>query len=465
MEKILKDDFFIDASPSWNGYNHQGKVGLFVVLDMIKREKISEEEMEIWELELEWFEDFSIKKNTEYIAIHQVKTYKSSAPSDFKEAIWILLAKLLEFENVENAYLHTVKDMSFKDKLREKLKEYSIKESDKGVNIPYESKMLVRNSGKYEELFDKFSLYDYSDESNTHKYHCEMDNIEEAIENKLQEMSEEYLTSKHLKRVYYNLLGLIDNNIKARHINIQNKNDITKVSISFHEIYQIIRKNHESISKEYATYKLKNEFEKTAVEYVDVYKENIEEFCTNDETELNRFIKFSEIINKIRDLNDTDFLELCLKIMPDSPLKKDSVDYEVNLSNMLHTTDLKNCFFRILKEIETEIDSFKWVYVSKNKSYLPSMINDEDDGFGNKIVLGKIFNNENPELLREVDTIITKDITIPFIKDERFFKSIPMEDSEEDNRRYNDRITVMKKVGLIKITDARKELDHEEFYS
>lgn len=63
MRSNVNEDFFIDASPSWNGYNHQGKVALLVVLDMIRTEEISKEDMKDYELELEWLEDFSIKKN------------------------------------------------------------------------------------------------------------------------------------------------------------------------------------------------------------------------------------------------------------------------------------------------------------------------------------------------------------------------------------------------------------------
>jgi hypothetical protein len=32
---VHKEKYTTDASPSWNGYNHQGKIGIFVVLKMI----------------------------------------------------------------------------------------------------------------------------------------------------------------------------------------------------------------------------------------------------------------------------------------------------------------------------------------------------------------------------------------------------------------------------------------------
>lgn len=463
MVKNKKIDFYIDASPSWNGYNHQGKVGLLVVLDMIKKKKISEETIKEYELELEWLEDFSIKRNSKYISIHQVKTYDSSAPSDFKDAIWILLAKLLEISTIENAYLHTVKDMSFKNQINSKLPDYSMNESDNGDNIPFKSKKSVDDSGRYEELFSKFRLYNYSNEEDDEDvFFCEMSNIEKIIKNKIQELSEKSLTSTHLSRVYYNLLGLIDNNIKEQHDIIQKKKG-KKVRIPFDKIFEVLNKNHEAISEDYAIYKMRSEFEIASAEYINNYKDILKEYYADDETELNKFIKFNKLVCNIGDLNNSDFLKFSLKIMPDTLIKKGSCDYEIELSNALNKTNLQNCFFKILKEIETGLDNNKWVYLSNNKAYLPSLINDDDDAFGNKIVLNRLFDNENPELLNEVDIIITKDITVISIKDEKFFSQIPFDDTEEGNRKRNDRITIMKKVGLMKIDDVRKELDNEKF--
>lgn len=62
------------AIPSWSGFQYQGKVALNVVLDYIL--KIEPSEHENYRLELEWYEDFSIIKNDEYVSIHQVKSYK-----------------------------------------------------------------------------------------------------------------------------------------------------------------------------------------------------------------------------------------------------------------------------------------------------------------------------------------------------------------------------------------------------
>ena len=47
------ESYSTDASPSWNGFNHQGKVAIYVVLKMFREGEISEEDISKYELELE----------------------------------------------------------------------------------------------------------------------------------------------------------------------------------------------------------------------------------------------------------------------------------------------------------------------------------------------------------------------------------------------------------------------------
>jgi len=67
-----------DATPSWSGYNYQGKVALYVVLDKICELYSTGNTADIsnFYLELEWLEDFSVKQiitgASVYKSIHQV---------------------------------------------------------------------------------------------------------------------------------------------------------------------------------------------------------------------------------------------------------------------------------------------------------------------------------------------------------------------------------------------------------
>ncbi|WP_143691177.1 hypothetical protein [Wohlfahrtiimonas populi] len=70
-----------DATPSWNGFNYQGKVGVYVCLSMIleqlkSHDKDSDEFQKYLSehaIQYEWIEDFSILKDDIYISHHQVK--------------------------------------------------------------------------------------------------------------------------------------------------------------------------------------------------------------------------------------------------------------------------------------------------------------------------------------------------------------------------------------------------------
>lgn len=102
MEERESKSTLHDATPSWNGFNYQGKVGLYVALSLINKElgqKLDLDDMTSfmsdYSLEYEWIEDFSIKKGDEYISLHQVKHYKDSRFGSYKDAIDTILTRRL----------------------------------------------------------------------------------------------------------------------------------------------------------------------------------------------------------------------------------------------------------------------------------------------------------------------------------------------------------------------------------
>lgn len=87
-----------DATPSWNGYNYQGKVGLYVCLENILSEARKGVDIPSFEsfinehhIEYEWVEDFAIKKNDTYLTLHQVKHKGENNFNDHAEAISTIL--------------------------------------------------------------------------------------------------------------------------------------------------------------------------------------------------------------------------------------------------------------------------------------------------------------------------------------------------------------------------------------
>ena len=94
----IKKSVLCDATPSWNGYNYQGKVGLYVCLENILREARKGLNTPYFEsflcehhIEYEWIEDFAIKKNDIYLSLHQVKHKGENNFKDHVEAIATIL--------------------------------------------------------------------------------------------------------------------------------------------------------------------------------------------------------------------------------------------------------------------------------------------------------------------------------------------------------------------------------------
>lgn len=115
-----------DASNSWNGYNHQGK--LAVLLSIIKILELYDENRSIDEnkdllkdyfLEIEHLEDFAIGQEINghpvYESIHQVKNHASDAPSHYDSAILGLLSHVNQKKSIQNAYLHLTTKVEFND--------------------------------------------------------------------------------------------------------------------------------------------------------------------------------------------------------------------------------------------------------------------------------------------------------------------------------------------------------------
>lgn len=77
------------ATSIWSGYNHQGRVGLFVGLREVNRLKgVEGQDLNKWKLIFELGEDFQIiheiaNDSTEVISRHQVKAYNSTAFSKY----------------------------------------------------------------------------------------------------------------------------------------------------------------------------------------------------------------------------------------------------------------------------------------------------------------------------------------------------------------------------------------------
>lgn len=98
MSNASSKSILHDATPSWNGYNYQGKVGLYVCLINILKEGRVGVDLPAFDtfldehhIEYEWIEDFAIKRGEDYLSLHQVKHKGENKFKDHVEAIATIL--------------------------------------------------------------------------------------------------------------------------------------------------------------------------------------------------------------------------------------------------------------------------------------------------------------------------------------------------------------------------------------
>ncbi len=87
-----------DATPTWSGFNYQGKIMLLYILSLINQIEKNNDKRD-FSVELERTEDFCIICNSEYISFHQVKAWLSTKKwISYRKA----MKKLLEHRNKVN---------------------------------------------------------------------------------------------------------------------------------------------------------------------------------------------------------------------------------------------------------------------------------------------------------------------------------------------------------------------------
>ena len=104
-----------DASPTWSGFNYQGKVALFHSLGEIKKNLLNDETYNFngYNLLVENHEDFDIESPDGFVSFHQVKAINKCTFGTYENA---LLAMALQLDNKVfikvNGYLHTWRKIS-----------------------------------------------------------------------------------------------------------------------------------------------------------------------------------------------------------------------------------------------------------------------------------------------------------------------------------------------------------------
>lgn len=473
-----------DASPSWSGFNYQGKVALYYALKLINAEPV-DADMSNYSLMLESTEDFEIRHNEIPISFHQVKAYNSSSYSEYSDALFGITLELYKQPNVTGK-IHTWKlinpkpnfqDLatSIQDDLNIILNHYQntipkdgssvLEKAASDQNNITKTAAILRaafNGNKANQLYDhlksisngkndalaRLDAYQYEDGN---KF-CSLDDINSKIKSEIANA----LTKRHypttpeqLEKTFHCFLGIIDRYIIYRH---KNKKLGEKIPISFGEIICALDIEHEDIGKEYLACKFKEKFS----HLIDDYISDPEDYLNQSQSE---YCNLKEARKMLLGLSPKDLWEHYRRFSPQIYLQHNN-----NIENALdvNTDGIRHVLVKILHAINFERVShnalhYKFVYRSATpplQYYLPTTI--INIGRASQIERKIIDNPNMSEILFEVENLIYdgKD-AYQFSPTLAVHTEAPIAE-ESDPRCKRDEM--LKNINLIPISTAQKAL-------
>lgn len=158
----------ISAITSWEDYEYQGHIALYVVLKKIYEALCSGEDISTSELQIEGEEDFSIRKDDKYLSLHQVKagTIYLNENDKFSYIIEILQ------NNAKHGYFHIANGKKIPDdfvnstltyinKLQCELKKTVIEKKDLNDTDKEEDYIIVEKISGNHKKADVYSIIKY----------------------------------------------------------------------------------------------------------------------------------------------------------------------------------------------------------------------------------------------------------------------------------------------------------------
>lgn len=393
-----------NATPSWSGYIHQGKVGFLVALRQL-REGIENniKNLENYAIRYENAEDFDVVGDDDQVlSRHQVKAYvNGNEREDYSDLFNIQTRKFENGKEKINVKGYQVHKFDGRGKVvcevvsNENIYLHVI------VNVPdfnlskceYLSKYPSRT--KYTDNVARVRLYKYNqaeglfycplsqnDNNDTIRDYC-IAEIKEIL--KLKENPLNYNAS-HLKQVYYRYVGsLLDHSIGEAH------SESGFPEISFGKIISIIE---EEVPKD-EVYEMKNTLTYSWEKYHRYSSTDISEEV---------FKSMDKIINHLLSLSKKEFYKFVRMVLPDAKSDED-------FTKIFNITLLEKIFYSMIKDVR----KFSFKHYSflddVEKSYRFSLIDIEKSPGRIATVIKNII--DNSEFLKATfnhDFLINRDI-------------------------------------------------------
>lgn len=471
-----------DASPSWSGFNYQGKVALYYALHQINTLPLQTNFTNL-SLMLEDNEDFEIHNNGTFVSFHQVKAYNISSYSKYADALLEITLELSKQPNVLGK-LHTWMQVnpkrnftciidSLRNDIQSILDEYD--EANPKIGSTIIEKAISESSSKpksaaiiksafpnhtalniYSNLnniilnqndaISRLEAYVYDDGNSF----CDLNTINDKIKNEISTLlssRNKINTPDRVEKTLLYFLGMMDQYIIERHKAKQEEN---KLSINFGEIIDAVIQDHEDIGLRYLSCVFKQKFAFSIEEYIndpDYYKEidgkcNLKEsksiLLSLEPLELWAYYKnFCPHIN-LQELNNTD-----------NALNVDFNGIRFVLTKILHELDYNH--ISIVKEkcqITYETTS------SPIKRFMPSTI---ISGIPITHIEKQIISNSNMwEVLFEIENIIYDGAQVHLFSPKSIIHTeAPIGDDEDPRSRRDD---MLNNIYLVPISDVKVAL-------
>lgn len=473
-----------DASPSWSGFNYQGKVALYHALYLIN-EKLIDSDFPNYTLMLESTEDFEIVHSGTPVSFHQVKAYDSSSFSKYSDALLEITLELYKNKGVEGK-IHTWKEInskpgfksiteSIKDEIKSIVEQYEgmatkdgstllEKASSENNNIPKTAAILRAafpkntadqlctllksiHNGESDAL-SRLAAYTYDDGKN----HCELDDINTKIKNEiLKALTKRKITvtSDSLEKAFYYFLGMIDKYVTYRH---QTKQSPQKQPITFKQIVESISIDHADIGEEYLAYQFQDIFFKL----IDEYFNDDEDYSEpNQGTHCN--LKLAK--NLLLGLSAKELWALYRSFSPQVYLEQ-----ETNIKNAINidTNGIRYVLIKILHTIDInravhDKAKHKFTYRTltvPHQHYLPTTIT--NSAKSSQIQKQILANPDMTEILFEIENIIYGGLATHRFSPTSIKHTEAPDAMASDNRPKRDE--VLKTITLVPISTAHKAL-------
>ncbi|EPC1319076.1 TPA: ABC-three component system protein [Vibrio alginolyticus] len=471
-----------DASPSWSGFNYQGKVALYYTLLQINALPVQTDLSKL-SLVLEDNEDFEVRDNGTFVSFHQVKAYNTSSYSKYSDALLEITLELSKKPNVLGK-IHTWKQINPKasftciiDSLRNDIQ--SIIDEYRGANpkigntiiekaisdapnrpkpaaiiksaFPSDSatdicSMLTDIVLNQNDAISRLEAYVYDDGNSF----CDLNSINEKIKSEISNLlSSRNLinTQQRVEQTLHYFLGMMDKHIIDRH---KAKQGTDKVSISFVEIIEAAIQDHEDIGLHYLSCVFKEKFAHLLDEYIndpDSYEE-VDDKCNLKEAKnillnleplelWNYYRHFCPHIN-LQELNNTE-----------NALKVDENGIRFVLIKILHELDY-NCISNVKEKCQITYETTSLPI----KRFIPSTIM---NGIPLTHVEKKIILNSNMwEFLFEVENIIYDGSDIHLFSPKSITHTeAPIGDDEDPRSKRDD---MLSNISLVPISNAKVAL-------